>query len=54
MSDSGLEEHQYISDVRSITVFLKYYIIYSNRDQYINPIENIFIQKIELGEECPG
>ena len=53
MSGSGLEAHRYISDVKLITVVSKYYIIYSNRDQYINPIENIFIQKIELVEECP-
>ena len=51
VADSVLEAYQYISDVKSITVFLKYYIIYSNRDQYINIIENILTKDLYLGWE---
>ena len=48
VADSGLEAHQYISDNKSITVVLKYYIIYSKGYQYINTIENIFTKQFYL------
>ena len=48
MADSGLEAHKYISDVKSITLVLKYYIIYGYRDQYINTIGSIFTKQLYL------
>ena len=41
---SGLETHQYFSDVKSITVVFKFNLLCSNRHHKINTINNILIK----------
>ena len=48
MADNGIETHQAISDVKQITVVFNYYILYSNRDQDIIPMANIFMKLFYL------